>query len=164
MLRSKQYLLNRVVGCNNFAVSEGLIESLETSPPETKEAFIGLCKADSEKAIHGMTIDNEKATFTFPISENPYKNRAYAEVAAFMVARAKEAKRVSPKEQKPDNEKYYLRTWLIRLGLSGEGGKDSRKVLLAGLKGHTAFRTPVDEEKHKARLLMKKEGKNIFEE
>ena len=30
------------------------------------------------------------------------------------------------------------------------------KRLLEGLKGHTAFRTPEDEEKHKARLLAKK--------
>ena len=73
-----------------------------------------------------------------------------------MVAQAREAKRVSAKEQKPENEKYYLRSWLLRLGLSGEGGKASRKALLAGLKGHTAFRTPADEEKHKARLLAEK--------
>jgi len=157
MLHSKQYLLNRVVGRNSFSVSEDLIKALETNPPETKEALLALSGADSyEATIQGMAFDEETVTFTFPFSEKPAKNRAYAELAAFMVAQAREAKRVSAKEQKPENEKYYLRSWLLRLGLSGEGGKVSRKALLAGLKGHTAFRTPADEEKHKARLLAEK--------
>lgn len=162
MLHSKQYLLNRAVGSTNFSISENLIESLETNPPETKEALISLCQTDG--VTHGLNFEDEKVTFIFPISENPDKNRAYAEIAALMVAHAKEAKRVSPIEQKPENEKYYLRTWLVRLGLGGEGGKASRKALLAGLKGHTAFRTPADEEKHKARLLAKKVSRKGSEE
>ncbi len=158
MLHSKQYLLNRVVGRTNFSVSEDLIKDLETNPPESKEAFLALSKTDGNKeTIRGMSFDEEKVTFTFALSDNPDKNRAYAELAAFMVAQAKEVKRVSPKEQKPENEKYYLRVWLLRLGITGEGGKASRKALLKGLKGHTAFRTAADEEKHKARLLAKKE-------
>lgn len=154
MLHSKQHLLNRVVGSNNFIVNEDIIKTLELSVPKTKEEFLELYK--SEK-IQGIAFDNEKVTFHFPLSDKPDKNRAYAEVVALMVAQAKKVKRVNPIEQKPENEKYYLRTWLVRLGLSGEAGKASRKALLDGLKGHTAFRTPADEEKHKARLLAKKE-------
>ncbi|MBB2481076.1 hypothetical protein H5P36_12840 [Bacillus sp. APMAM] len=161
MLHSKQYLLNRVVASTNFTVSESLIESLETNPPETKEALLSICEA--EGGIEGLTIDDEKVTFTFPLSENSDKNKAYAEVAALMVKQAKAAKRISPTEQTPENEKYYLRTWLVRLGLGGEGGKVSRKALLAGLKGHTAFRTPADEEKHKARLKAKKDFQHATE-
>lgn len=162
MLHSKQYLLNRAIGSTNFSISENLIESLETNPPESKEALITLCQTDG--VLHGLNFEDEKVTFIFPISENPDKNRAFAEIAALMVAHAKEAKRVSPIEQKPENEKYYLRTWLVRLGLGGEGRKATRKALLAGLKGHTAFRTPADEEKHKARLLAKKVSRKGSEE
>lgn len=162
MLHSKQYLLNRAVGSTSFSVSENLIESLETNPAETKEALITLCQADG--VLHGLNFEDQKVTFVFPISESSDKNRSYTEISALMVAHAKEAKRVSPMEQKPENEKYYLRTWLVRLGLGGEGGKASRKALLAGLKGHTAFRTPADEEKHKARLFAKKESQKGSED
>lgn len=157
MLKAKQYLLNRVIGQMNFDISDELISALTKAERLDKDEFLALFEASGgSEANRGIAFDREKVTFTFVLFENGDKNRAYAEVAAFMVAQAKEAKRVSPKEQKPDNEKYYLRIWLIRLGLAGEGGKASRKALLNGLKGHTAFRTPADEEKHKARLLAKK--------
>lgn len=156
MLKSKQYLLNRVVGGLNFSVSSGLVKELTETPPESKEDFISLFKANGGQGENkGVSFENENVTFTFRISDNADKNRAYAELAAFMVDKAKEAKWVSPSEQEPENEKYYLRIWLMRLGFSGEGGKSSRKALLQGLKGHTAFRTKADEEKYKARYSKK---------
>lgn len=159
LLHSKQYLLNRVVRCENFYVSEALIEELEKNTPGTAEAFITTC-GEAETSIKGMKITEEHVTFYFPFSEDQAKNKALIELAALMVASAKGAKRVNPKEQKPDNEKYYLRIWLVRLGLEGEAGKEPRKALLKGLKGHTAFKTSEDEEKHKARILAKKAIKN----
>lgn len=155
MLHSKQYLLNKAVGRVNFSISETLIQVLKTDPPSDKEAFLALYRADSGES-KGVVFDDEKATFTFTLSDNPDKNRAYAEVAAFMAARAKGTSRVSYIEQKPENEKYYFRIWLLRLGFTGNGGKASRKALLGNLKGHTAFRTPADADKHKAKLLAKK--------
>lgn len=41
----------------------------------------------------------------------------------------------------------YLRIWLVQLGMAGVANKESRKALLAGLKGHTAFRTKEEAEK-----------------
>lgn len=157
MIRSKQYLLNRVVGKDHFSISDDFINILQTSLPETKGELLSLWD-ESSKAISGLCMENDKITFTFPSSENPDKNRAYVELAAMMVAHAREAKRISPKAQKPENEKYYLRVWLVRLGLDGKGAKASRKALLDGLKGHTAFRTQADADKHKARLLQRKGG------
>ena len=72
-------------------------------------------------------------------------------MAACMVKTAKEAKRVSPKATIDENEKYYMRVWLVRIGLGGKDGKDTRKVFLSRLKGHTAFRTEEDKEKWKER-------------
>lgn len=155
ILHSKQYLLNRVTRCDSFNVSEDLLQSLEGTPPADREAFMAAVSSD-ENNLKGIQFNEEQVTFTFPVSEDGNKNRAYAELSAFMVARAKDAARVNPEVQKPENEKYYLRSWLLRLGLTGEGGKASRKALLAGLNGHTAFRTPADEEKHKARLAARK--------
>lgn len=157
MLKAKQHLLNRVIGRMNFDISDELISALAKAERLDKDEFLALFEASGGSGANkGIVFEGDKVTFTFVLSENGDKNRAYAEVAALMVAQAKEAKRVSPKEQKPENEKYYLRIWLVRLGLAGEAGKASRKALLGGLKGHTAFRTLADEEKHKARLLAKK--------
>lgn len=155
MLKSKQYLLNRVTRRETFLVSDALVKSLEDTAPIEVTDFMAAVNADRGE-LKGLRFDDSTVTFTFPLAEDGDKNRAYAELAAFMVARAKDAARVTATEQKPENEKYYLRSWLLRLGLTGEGGKASRKALLAGLKGHTAFRTPADEEKHKARLAARK--------
>ena len=51
-----------------------------------------------------------------------------------MVKAAAESKRVNPKTVIEDNEKYYLRSWLLRVGFDGADGKDGRRVLLEGLK------------------------------
>lgn len=159
MIRSKQYLLNRVVGKEQFSISDEFIERLQSNPPESKEEFYEIYEENTE-SISGLSFEDDKVTFNFPASEKPEKNRAYVELAAMMVAHAKEAKRISPKVSEPENEKYYLRVWLVRLGLGGSGAKESRKALLEGLKGHTAFRTPADAEKHKARLRERKEGES----
>ena len=75
----------------------------------------------------------------------------HAELAACMAKTAKEAKRVSSKATIEENEKYYMRVWLVRIGLGGKDGKETRKVFLSRLKGHTAFRTEEDKEKWKER-------------
>lgn len=162
MLKSKQYLLNRVVGKEQFSISDEFIERLQSNPPESKEEFYEIYE-ENTKSISGLSFKDDKVTFKFPASEKPEKNRAYVELAAMMGAHAKEAKRISPKVSEPENEKYYLRVWLVRLGLGGSGAKESRKALLEGLKGHTAFRTPADAEKHKARLRERKEGESHAE-
>lgn len=76
-----------------------------------------------------------------------------------MVQYVRSAKRVNPKLVMEENEKYYLRSWLLRIGFSGKEAKEKRSVLLQGLKGHTAFRTPQDEEKWKAARAAEKAEK-----
>ena len=75
-----------------------------------------------------------------------------------MVHSAKQAKRVDPTIQVVENEKYYLRIWLVHLGLSGRGGQEARRALLGGLKGHTAFRTPEDAARFSANQKAKREA------
>jgi len=157
MIKSKQYLLNKVLRKEHFSISDAFIETLQINLPESKEAFLKMYNENIE-AILGLSFEDDKITFTYPASENLEKNRAYVELTAKMVDHAKEAKRISPKAIEPENEKYYLRIWLVRLGLGGKDAKASRKALLEGLTGHTAFRTPADEKKHKARRLEIKQG------
>lgn len=53
---------------------------------------------------------------------------------------AENAKRVIAKEKLTENEKYTMRTFLNRLGLSGDEYKPLRKKLLKSLSGDSAFR------------------------
>lgn len=147
MLHARAYLLNRVTHRETFKVGDAVLETVEALPADADfGSFKTALEADSG-AVAGISFEEGKVTFTFPLSEDGAKNRAYAELSAMMVARAKEAKRVSAEPVIQENEKYYLRIWLVQLGLSGKGGKESRKALLDGLKGHTAFRTPEDAER-----------------
>lgn len=147
MIHARAYLLNRITRYETFAVSDSLLEKLEQLPEENAyEVFQTLLTADSE-GLKGLTVGNGKVTFAFPLSPDSMKNKAYAELATKMIKKAKEAKRVSTTPVVEENEKYYLRIWLVQLGMAGVANKESRKALLAGLKGHTAFRTKEEAEK-----------------
>ena len=52
----------------------------------------------------------------------------------------------------------YDKVWLTRLGMNGPEFKTNRKVLMENLTGHSAFRTPAEEAKWKARQAEKREA------
>lgn len=54
-----------------------------------------------------------------------------------------------------ENEKYALRIWLTRLGMNGAEYKSTRKILMANLSGHSAFRTEADKERWNERRAAK---------
>lgn len=157
MLHARSYLLNKVTRHETFAVSNQLVQTLEEAEPETLDDFTDQL-AQEGNTVTGLTFDAENAIFTFPFSEKPEKNRAYTELAGLMVARAKDAKRVSADPVVAENEKYYLRIWLVQLGLGGSSGKETRKALLEGLAGHTAFRTKEDADRFAADQKAKREA------
>lgn len=93
------------------------------------------------KEGQGFLIAADTVTFCFAATGNAVKNRALIELAAFMVSAAKKAKRVQPATRKPENEKYYLRMWLLRIGMGTKASHESRMALLKGMNGWSAFRT-----------------------
>ena len=146
MMHSKQYLINRAVGRECILVTDSLTDALVEEVFEDTGAAVefimehGGCK--------GVTFKDGNISFTgFPQTENMME---YCRLASAMVKRASEQKRVNPKQTIEENEKYYMRAWLVSLGFSGSEGKETRAFFLKGLKGHTAFRTPEDAEKWKA--------------
>ena len=82
------------------------------------------------------------------------------ELAAFMVSAAKKAKRVQTDTRKPENEKYYLRMWLLRIGMGTKASHESRMVLLKGLNGWSAFRTEEEAMTH-ARKQKERRHQNL---
>ena len=104
-----------------------------------------------------MAFYEGKINFTgFPVTENSDWIKAYTELAAAINRLAMESKYIKINPEPIENEKYSFRVWLIRIGFGGTEHKISRKLLLANLSGHTAFRTEAQKESHKQKYLAKK--------
>lgn len=156
MLHAQQYLLNRAAGHENIHVPDRLVEDLKEEPGTDRTSFFAIYQNYSKEG-RGFLIAADTVTFCFAATGNAVKNRALIELAAFMVSAAKKAKRVQPATRKPENEKYYLRMWLLRIGMGSKASHESRMALLKGLKGWSAFRT---EEETKAHARKQKERRH----
>lgn len=150
MLHAQQYLLNRAAEHDNICVPDGLIENLQQEPITDQTSFFAIYQS-YEKDGHGFTITPDRVTFYFAPTGNAVKNRALVELAAFMVSAARKAKRINPATRKPGNEKYYLRMWLLRIGMGTKASHESRMALLKGLSGFSAFRSEEEARKHAER-------------
>ena len=149
LAHAKQYLLNKVFGQEFWNIDDDLVQRLSDENPTERNDFLTIFEG-FRSTCKGVSFDNGQVTLTYPKQEDADKNAALSTLMGNMVKAAAESKRVNPKTVIEDNEKYYLRSWLLRVGFDGTDGKDGRRVLLEGLKGHTAFRTPDDEAKWKA--------------
>lgn len=157
MLHSKQHLINRAIGQNGFSVPDSLAEDLSAQTFENTESLMGYLA--SHGACEGVAFSDGDVIFTgFPYPPGGESSMPYAKLASAMVRKASEQKRVNPKATLEENEKYYMRAWLVSIGFGGKNGKDMRGFFLKNLKGHTAFRTPEDEEKWKANRKAAKEA------
>lgn len=140
MLHAQQYLLNRAAGHENIHVPDRLVEDLKEEPGTDRTSFFAIYQNYSKEG-RGFLIAVDTVTFCIAATGNAVKNRALIELAAFMVSAAKKAKRVQSATRKPENEKYYLRMWLLRIGMGTKASHESRMALLKGLNGWSAFRT-----------------------
>ena len=81
-----------------------------------------------------------------------------------MNKQAMDQKRIQAKAVNEENEKYALRIWLTRLGMNGPEYKEARKILMANLSGHCAFRTDAEKERWLQRQAEKREAQKKTEE
>ncbi len=161
MIYSKQYLINKSIGKENIKISDALIEALGKAEFTTAAEAVTFIKEFNEKS-EGISFDDGCISFLgFPAEAE--KSKAYMELATAMILFAKNAKKVSGKQTIEENEKYYMRVWLVRLGFAGKEAKETRKILLQNLKGHTAFRTESDKEKWNERQKARKNAESEVE-
>ena len=153
MLYSQQHLLNKSVMDGRLTIPESLITRLKEYTPENPEAFTDLLhdfKALGELA--GLGFENGVVSLDFPHDdEHPAYDLIYARLLERIIQAAKEASRAKAVINTSENEKYYMRAWLIRLGYGGADLKAERRLLLRNLKGHSAFPTDAAAEKHKGK-------------
>ena len=140
LTHSKQYLINRAFAEEVFRIPAELVETLGSTEIPDAETFLQTFKSHAE-GCRGISFQDGNATFTLPTADDPDMIKAFTHLAAAMVQQAKEQKRISPRETIEENEKYYMRIWLLRLGFGGAEGKEIRDLLMKKLKGHSAFRT-----------------------
>ena len=150
MLYTKQYLIEKMTGGDLLSVPDNLIARLMESTPETMEDFKALLDAAKEDGLTGFEFDDGKVTMTYRAHQDePERNMVYAMLTARILKAAKEATRVFPERQEPENEKYFARAWLLRIGYGGADSKAERNLLLKHLKGHSAFPTDDAANRHK---------------
>ena len=150
MLYSKQYLLGKALREETIRIDDTVVERLQQSTPLTPADFRALADAFREQGqITGVDFTDDAVTLSFPLSDKQDVIHVYTLLTVNLIAAAKIATRVLPDLQQPENEKYHMRNWLVRLGFGGKESKGLRSILLTHLKGHSAFRTDAEAEKHR---------------
>ena len=110
-----------------------------------------------EEAIDGLVIEEDRVSFTgFPATDDPNILNAWMQFAAAINRAAIAAKRIQAKAVETTNEKFAMHVWLTRLGMNGPEQKKARSIVYRNLTGHSAFRTPADEARWKARQQEKR--------
>jgi hypothetical protein len=107
-----------------------------------KESLISNALDDLPIAL-GEDDGQTTVTFTWLFADAPdeLKQAVIALVAALWKF-CKKAQRVTAKETATDNEKFAMRTLLVRIGMNDITNKVHRKTLLQNLTGDSAFATP----------------------
>ena len=162
LLYSRGKLIGKATG-GHFHVEEGLVEKLKDDT--CTFAIMNFINAVSDyeaehgAALEGLKITTEKVIFTgFPTAPDHEHLTAFAQLAVLMNQQAISQKRIQAKDVNDENEKYALRTWLLRLGMNGPDFKETRKILMEKLSGHAAFRTDEEAQKFLAREKAKRDA------
>jgi len=143
MLASKQQLLVSAFGLTQSLLDSYFAKELDKIPIEDMETFPIVWTELGNQRCQGLELNFGKQTLALKfLKEHPTSDEmaAFQDLAVCMNENAKNLKYSSLKPAQEDNPKYALRTWLLRLGMTGDGFKTTRKVLLARLSGSSAFR------------------------
>lgn len=162
LIFSRAGLLNKAIG-SHFKASEDLVKALaKQESTATREKALKTITS-IENGLEGIDFADDKVCFTgFPMATSPEEFKAFMDLAAFMNKSAIEQKRIMAKEVDDTNEKYACRVWLLRLGMTGDEFKTTRRIILQNLSGHAAFKTQdqveAAKEKAKAKRAAEKEA------
>lgn len=162
LIYSRGRLISKATG-GHFHVETDLVETLrDDSCTYTVANFIEALKsyeAQCGTAMEGLVITEEKVSFTgFPTASDYDHLTAFGHLAILMNQQAISQKRIQAKDVNDENEKYALRTWLLRLGMNGPDFKETRKILMENLSGYAAFRTDEEAQKFLAREKAKRDA------
>lgn len=145
MISGKQSLIKKAIGAEVDIVTQDFIEGINSVRIITLEDFetealrLGLDK------VKGIGFDFNKKAISFDFLNNLEDEEIKLQFANALNEGAIKLKHTSFKEKETDNEKFTMRTWLLRLGFIGDRYKEARNQLLCNLSGNSAFRRKVNE-------------------
>ena len=153
MLYSKQYLFNRMTETGSLFIAITLIDALQDQAPDDMNAFETMLAESADRGeLDGFRYADGKVTLRYPFDEKqPMRWTTYGLLTDGILRLAQASTRVKVEIQQPENEKYYTRAWLMRMGMGGDDFKEARKILLGGLNGHAAFPDTAAAMRHKER-------------
>ena len=165
ILYSKQHLISRMTQGEILNVPDVLVTRLKEYSPESLEEFTQMLDdARATSGLDGFDFRDGQFTMSFPFCETePQRWTTYAELTGRILQAAKEATRVYPEKQEPENEKYFARIWLLRLGYGGVEMKTQRDILLKHLHGYSAFPNDEAAKKHKEKYADIRAEKRLSE-
>ena len=161
LIHSRASLINKATG-SDFFVDAGLTDVLADDGNVCAVDILKKVMKDYENehkgSIRGIELSEDRIRFTgFPEFADNLTLKAWMDLASLMNKQALDQKRIQAKDVSEENEKYSFRIWLIRLGMNGDEYKRTRKILMKRLSGHSAFRTPEEIERAKAKAQKKRQ-------
>ena len=138
----------------HFSCSPELVEILSSANSVTD--FKAIVKEHG--GLEGIDITDRVYFTGFPDIADRNSIQAFTQLASRMNSISMEQGTMRMKQADAENEKFSFRIWLLGLGMKGEEYKTARRILLAPLKGNTAFRTDEIRESFRARQKAKRES------
>ena len=168
LIYSRGALVSKAVQ-GEFLAPQEMVDWLGSKNAVTVQEEINNIKefeAENGVEIKGIRFEADKVVFTgFPETSDADILLAFQQLAEKMNKQAISQKRIQARVVDEENEKYSMRTWLVRIGMGGSEYKKTRNLLMKHLSGHTAFKTQADAERWKAKqAALKAERKAAQEE
>ena len=157
MIYSRGQLLSKETG-GNFGCTLEQVEALKDC------VTVSDAVARITDALTGLTVSDDRITFTFPATDDAEKIKAFTQLVAQMNKAAKAQKRVTAKVTDASNEKYIFRIWLLALGMGGDEFKTARRVLLQPLTGNAAFKDQAMQDRWKEKQAEKRNALRVAKE
>ena len=118
-------------------ISLAAIESIKKIVASKETLFKKALGSDSLP----IDITEDKICFPwFTLTGDDGEADAYARFVNAICEMAKRQRRITAREREVSNDKFTMRTFLIRLGFVGSEYKQARKILLRNLTGNSAFK------------------------
>ena len=149
-------LMSKATG-GSFRAKKRFIEDLNLRDFSDLNAVLAFINSNPD--LEGLAFTKKgRITFTgFSHVINLRNSGVFARLAYLINKTALTSRHIQPRELNEPNEKYVMRCWLVRLGMTGEDLKFDRAILLSHLNGNSAFRTDRDKEVWLSRRNRKKD-------
>ena len=140
-----------------FRINKSLIEDLNAHDFYGADEVLAFLQ--NNQSVQGLSFERQgRIQFTgFHGVVSLRNSGVFARLAYLINKAALTSRHIAAREITEPNEKYAMRCWLVRLGMTGEDLKFDRVILLSHLSGNSAFRTDRDKEVWLSRRNKKKD-------